>query len=193
MLVGFHQKQASQELQLQYDNGSNLQAVYGLYYLRETVPSHQEAYADDLFALLGAPIGFLRTIDDDLTTNSYAGFAHVNWEFVPSWTSRRGVRYSSDSKDYDRTTSTFWVPRPPGCRRDASPSTPTSAGTRGRLRSACRSSSTQKPWCYVSASRGFKSGGFNGRANSAVETKTAKFDPEYVWTYELGLKSRSRG
>ena len=41
---------------------------------------------------------------------------------------------------------------------------------------------------YVSANRGFKSGGFNGRANTVYDTQHAKFDPEYVWTYELGLK-----
>jgi iron complex outermembrane receptor protein len=41
---------------------------------------------------------------------------------------------------------------------------------------------------YVSVSRGFKSGGFNGRprqANAALQT----FDPETAWAYETGLKS----
>ncbi len=58
VLVDFHQKQLSQELQLQYDNGSNLQAVYGLYYMDEKVPSHQEAYADDFSASPALPIDF---------------------------------------------------------------------------------------------------------------------------------------
>ena len=40
---------------------------------------------------------------------------------------------------------------------------------------------------YASASEGFKSGGFNGRANSVAET--GAYDPEYVWTYELGTKN----
>ncbi len=40
---------------------------------------------------------------------------------------------------------------------------------------------------YFSASKGFKSGGFNGRAQSIVEIDS--FDPEYVWSYEIGLKS----
>ncbi|CAM0998903.1 TonB-dependent receptor [Rhodanobacter sp. Root179] len=190
VLVDFHQKQASQELQLQYDNGSNLQAVYGLYYLRETVPSHQEAYADDLFALAGTPITFLRTIDDDLTTTTYAGFAHVNWQFVPSWTLAAGVRYSSDHKDYDRTTSTFW-----GQPFTAINETVAFTGDK-RWNAWTPTLSLQKQFDpqtmgYVSASRGFKSGGFNGRANSAAETRTAEYNPEYVWTYELGLKWRS--
>ena len=44
---------------------------------------------------------------------------------------------------------------------------------------------------YVSANRGFKSGGFNGRANTIYDTQHAKFDPEFVWTYELGVKASS--
>lgn len=199
VLVDFHQKQASQELQLQYDNGSNLQAVYGLYYLRETVPSHQEAYANDLFSNGGVPVSFLRTIDDDLATTTYAGFGHLNWEFAPSWTLAAGVRYSSDHKDYDRTTSIFWnstslylgfIPFP------ALNGAPVAFHASKRWNAWTPSVSLQKQidpqtMAYVSASRGFKSGGFNGRANTAAETRTAEYNPEYVWTYELGLKWRS--
>ena len=188
--VDFNQKQASQELQLQYDNGSNLQAVYGLYYLRETVPSHQEAYAGDLYAIFGTPVDFLRTIDDDLTTTSYAGFAHMNWEFSPSWTLAAGVRYSSDKKNYDRTTSTFWGP--------ALAVLDETVAFNGNKRwnawtptISLQKQVDEQTMVYVSASRGFKSGGFNGRANSTIDTKTAEYDPETVWTYEAGLKWRS--
>src|SRR5690606_19632977 len=55
VLVAFDQDQTSQEFQFQHDNGGTTQSVFGLYYLKENVPSHQEAYADDLFALGGAP------------------------------------------------------------------------------------------------------------------------------------------
>lgn len=190
VFVGFRQKQASQELQLAFDNGSNLQSVFGAYYLRENVPSTQYAFADDLFAVAGRTVPFLRTIGDDLTTKSWAGFAHVNWEFVPSWTLAAGIRYSKESKDYDRTTSTFWgAPLtalnetvPLSRSKDWNAWTPTV--------SLQKQFDPQTMW-YVSASRGFKSGGFNGRANSAAEAKTAEFDPEYVWTFETGLKMRS--
>ncbi|HEV7775914.1 MAG TPA: TonB-dependent receptor [Luteibacter sp.] len=191
VFVGFNQKQASQELQLQFDNGSNLQAVYGAYFMRENVPSHQEAYADDLFAIFGTPVDFLRTIDDDLTTKSYAGFAHVNWEFIPSWTLAAGVRYSRDDKDYDRTTSTFWGPAlavldetvPLDKSKSWSAWTPTVS---------LQKQIDPQTMVYVSASRGYKSGGFNGRANAAIDVTQAEYDPETVWTYELGLKTRSQ-
>ena len=79
VLVAINQNQFSQELQFQYGNGSNVQATYGLYYLRETVPSHQEAYANDFITFFGTPITFLRTIDDDLRTTSRAAFGQVNY------------------------------------------------------------------------------------------------------------------
>jgi len=40
---------------------------------------------------------------------------------------------------------------------------------------------------YVSAAEGSKTGGFNGRAGSIAEFNG--FEPEKVWTYELGLRS----
>ncbi|WP_132143040.1 TonB-dependent receptor [Luteibacter rhizovicinus] len=190
VFVGFRQKQVSQELQLAFDNGSNLQSVFGAYFLRENVPSTQYAYADDLFALAGRKITFLRSIDDDLTTKSYAAFGHVNWEFTPSWTLAAGLRYSRESKDYDRTTSTFWGV--PFMALDE-----TVALAKSKTWSAWTPTvSLQKQFNpqamgYISASRGFKSGGFNGRANAANEAKNPEFDPEYVWTYEAGLKLRS--
>src|SRR3546814_16536267 len=86
-----NQDQASQEFQLQYDNGSNLHGIFGAYYMRENVPSHQEAYAADLFALAGMPISFMRTIDDHLTTTRVAAFAHANWWFMRTWPPRAGL------------------------------------------------------------------------------------------------------
>src|SRR5690606_39922070 len=44
---------------------------------------------------------------------------------------------------------------------------------------------------YVSSNLGFMSGGFNGRANSQAEADNPEFDPEFVWTYEAGLKMQS--
>src|SRR5690606_28435782 len=92
VFVGVDQTQLSQEVQLQYDNGSNLQAVFGAYYQQEDIASYQEAYADDFIWFLGAPVDFLRTISDDLDTTSTAVFAHASWELAPTWTLAGGVR-----------------------------------------------------------------------------------------------------
>ncbi len=190
VLVALDQNQKSQEFQLHYDNGSNLHATFGAYYMKENVPSYQEAYADDLFSFLGAKVPFLRTIDDDLTTTSTAAFAHVNWEFVPSWNVAAGVRWTKDKKDYERSTSTFWGAPFAGLNGTVA------FDAKASWTAVTPSISLQKAFSdnlmgYVSANRGFKSGGFNGRANTVYDTEHAKFDPEYVWTYELGLKGSS--
>ena len=190
VLVEVDQEQVSQELQLQYDNGSNMQAIFGAYYMNETLPSYQEAYASDFFGFAGAPIDFLRTINDDLETTSVAAFAHVNWEFVPTWTLAAGLRYSRDEKDYVRTTSTFWGPL------FAAINETVAFNGKQSWDAWTPSLSLQKAFSdnvmgYVSANRGFKSGGFNGRANTSLETTSAAFDPEFVWTYEAGVKMRS--
>ena len=190
VLVALDQDQFSQEFQLQYDNGGNLQATFGAYYMKEDVPSYQEAYADDLFALFGTPIAFLRTIDDDLSTTSVAAFAHANWEFAPTWTLAAGVRWTRDEKEYDRSTSTFWGAPFEGINETVA------FQAKASWTAVTPSVSLQKAFSdnlmgYVSANRGFKSGGFNGRANTVYDTQHAKFDPEYVWTYELGLKAAS--
>ena len=191
VLVALNQQQKSQEFQLHYDNGSNLHATFGAYWMEENVPSYQEAYADDLYTFLGTPVSFLRTIEDDLTTTSTAAFAHVNWEFAPTWTLAAGVRWTRDEKDYERTTSTFWGPALAALNGTV-PFPRTSAS----WTAVTPSISLQKAFSdnvmgYVSANRGYKSGGFNGRANSAYDVLHAKYDPEFVWTYEAGLKAQS--
>ncbi len=190
VLVALDQDQSSQEFQLHYDNGGNVHATFGAYYMRENVPSYQEAYADDLFAFAGMPIDFLRTIDDDLRTTSVAAFAHLNWEFVPTWTLAAGIRWTRDKKEYARSTSTFW-----GAPFTALGETVAFAAE-ADWTATTPSVSLQKAFNdglmgYVSANRGFKSGGFNGRANTVYDTRNAKFDPEFVWTYEAGLKMSS--
>lgn len=190
VFVGFNQKQFSQEFQFLYNNGSNFEAVYGLYYLKENVPSHQEAYADDFIYLGGAKVDFLRTIDDDLTNQSAAAFAHMDWEFSPSWTLAAGLRFTSENKEYQRSTSTFWSPVLAAFNETVAFSgeedwqawTPSIS---------LRKQFSPQVMAYASVNRGFKSGGFNGRANTVAQTHQAVFDPEFVWTYEMGLKMRS--
>jgi iron complex outermembrane receptor protein len=183
--VGLDQSQFSQEFQLLGDNGDDLHWVAGLFYLNEKVPSDQIAFADDYLQYVGFPISFKRTIADDLNTKSYAAFGQVDWQFADRWSLGVGLRYTYETKDYFRTTSTFsdllgvadpaytfdesdkWV--------DWTPTVTLDYDMNDNVR------------LYGRLANGFKSGGFNGRANSAVDKST--FDPETVWTGEIGAKT----
>ena len=165
VLVDVEQEQFSQEFQLLGSNGDNLNWIMGLYYLHEEVPSHQEAYADDFLLFGGVPITFLRTVDDDLDIKSYAVFGQVDYRFG-DWNLGLGGRYTREDKSYFRTTSTFsniLGNADPAFEfsdsNDWSDFTPTvtldyTVNDGVRL--------------YGRVAKGFKSGGFNGRANSAA-------------------------
>jgi len=185
VFVGLDQSQFSQEFQLLGDNGDDLNWVAGLYYLNEKVPSDQIAFADDFLLFGGVPISFKRTIRDDLNTKSYAAFGQVDWRFAERWSLGAGIRYTYEKKDYFRTTSTFsdllGIADPAYTFDDSdnwSDWTPTitldyDMNDNVRL--------------YGRLANGFKSGGFNGRANSPADNST--FDPETVWSAELGAKT----
>jgi iron complex outermembrane receptor protein len=180
VLVAVDQDQTSQELQLAYDAGG-LTAVAGLYYLKENVGSHQEAYADAFVA----PFTFLRTIDDDLTTTSWAAYANASYAFTEKLRLSGGVRYTSEEKTYARTTSTF----------------SNLAALRGTFAFTGKETwddvspmvsldyqATDDVFLYGRVSKGFKSGGFNGRANNPGEE--LPYDPETVLSYEAGVKTQ---
>ena len=186
VLVDVDQNQFSQELQLLYNDG-RLNAVGGLYYLRENVASHQEAYADDILGpnFLFSP--FLRTIDDDLVTKSYAAFINASFAVTDTISISGGLRYTNETKSYDRTTSTFFgfLPAFNGTYAFAPP--------QGEWDDWSPMASidwqpSDDIMLYARVAKGFKSGGFNGRANSAAES--TEYDPETVWSYEAGFKSR---
>ncbi|MEO8175093.1 MAG: TonB-dependent receptor [Sphingomicrobium sp.] len=183
--VNVDQHQVSQEFQAAY-SGERLSGVAGLYYLKEDIGSHQEAYANDLLGAAFFNSPFLRTVDDDLTTRSYAAYANGSYEVVPTVRLSAGLRYTKETKDYFRTTSTFYgllpsfnasfVFSPPkGKWDDWSPM----ASIDWQV--------NPTTMVYARAAKGFKSGGFNGRANSTAET--SEYNPETVWSYEAGFKT----
>lgn len=185
VFVGVDQHQFSQEFQLAY-TGEKLNGVAGLYYLNEQVDSHQEAYADDLLGPAFLNSGFLRTIDDKLNTKSYAAYANASYEIVPTVRLSAGIRYTEEKKDYWRTTSTFFSKLP------AFNTTYVFAPPKGKWHDTSPMVSldwqaTPDTMVYARVAKGFKSGGFNGRANTAAES--TKYDPETVWSYEAGFKT----
>lgn len=204
VFVGIDQRQFSQELQLKW-SGDRFSGVVGLFYLNENIRSHQEAYADDLFAFAGAPISFTRFIDDVQNTKSYAAFGQATYKFTDRLSLTAGLRYTHEERRYDRVTTTasnlptlnnitFRFPGSLPAPLNLDNSVEYDAWTPSVTLAFKPDANSQ---IYASASRGFKSGGFNGRANSLADlTQTVNgvssivttFRPETVWTYEGGAK-----
>lgn len=205
VFVGIDQRQFSQELQLKWDT-TRFSGVFGLFYLNENIRSNQEAFADDLFALGGFPLTFLRTIDDEQNTKSYAAFGQATYNFTDRLSATAGLRYTHEKRTYDRFTTTFSnaafldglafafpgsLPAPFNADNSATFDAWTPSVTLAYK-------PTEDSQIYASASRGFKSGGFNGRANGlgdltqvvdGVPQLVTTFEPETVWTYEAGAKA----
>ena len=185
VFVGVNQHQISQEFQLSYD-GPRLKGVAGLYYLKEHITSDQDAFANDLLGPLFLNSGFLRTINDRLTTKSYAAYANASYEIVPSVRLSGGIRYTRETKDYWRTTSAFFAKLP------NFNSTFVYAPAQGKWDDFSPTVSLdwqvdKRTMLYARVAKGFKSGGFNGRANDAASA--TEYKPETVWSYEAGFKT----
>jgi iron complex outermembrane receptor protein len=186
VLVDVKQDQVSQEFQSTYKT-DRVTFVGGLFYMEEKVKSHQEAYADDL---LTGPGGytFLRTIDDDLKTTSWAAYANLSYALTEKLNLSAGLRYTDETKDYFRTTSTF--SDYPGGLLTADPAyafTIKHSWTDTSPMASIDFKATDNVLFYGRIAQGFKSGGFNGRANNPGEQ--APYKPENMTSYEIGMKS----
>ena len=184
-LVAVDQDQFSQELQLTYDAGP-LTAVGGLYYLKENIDSHQEAYADDLLGPLFGNAGFLRTVDDTLETTSKAAYGNVTYALTDALRISGGIRYTEEEKDYVRTTSTFLNLALAGTFPFAPP---VASFDDTSFMASIDYQLTDTIMLYGRFSQGFKSGGYNGRANSATEA--TRYAPETAESFEIGAKTTS--
>jgi iron complex outermembrane receptor protein len=94
------------------------------------------------------------------------------------------VRYTEEEKHYIRSTSTFWTS--PGFNTTIAMNR-TDTWTDTSPMASLDYQFTDNVLLYGRIATGFKSGGFNGRANNPGED--APYDPELVTSYEVGIKS----
>lgn len=193
-LVAVDQSQVSQEIQLTYTT-DRLTAVGGLYYLREEVSSHQESYNNDLTAnlLYAPPFDFLngtytftRFIDDDLKTTSKAAYANLTYQVTDALRLSAGVRYTEEEKRYAR--STFVTSSSIFLRSAHEFAPPTGKYDDTSIMLSADYQLSPEAMVYARYAQGFKSGGFNGRANTAAES--TEYQPETADTFEIGAKTQ---
>jgi iron complex outermembrane recepter protein len=105
----------------------------------------------------------------------WAAWAETSFALTDKWLFGAGVRYFHDDTNNGGTTIIFGAS---SIVEDEA--TFTSTNPRFNL-----SYKVDENWnLYVSAAKGFRSGGFN-----VVDPTTPTYDPESLWSYELGSKS----
>lgn len=142
------------------------------------------------FGGAGNPVNLAFLIDpdrrgvDDLGTASYALFGEGTFSPGAKLSLTAGLRYTHETKDY-RLRSV------PGPSSFVPPLELFNEDTWEAVTPRFSLAYQAKPdvLLYASISNGFKSGGFNGLRGGGTGSLLEPFDPERVWTYELGLKS----
>ncbi len=188
--------QFSQEVKLNGRIGSLIDYVGGVYYLTE----HNTTDFADVFAnvlLLGD-----RTLKN--TTDAIAGYAQADLHVTPALTLTAGIRYTDEIKrihfEDHRASCNVAVPAA-SCLFDQNFFVAAN-GTTVPVTAAIPLRQETKQWTprfaanykfsndillYVSATKGFKSGGWNARGYTP--SGVLPFGPEKVWSYETGVKS----
>lgn len=131
---------------------------------------------------VNAALDVSRTSTLDQETQSIAAYAQGSWSFNDRLSGTYGIRYTNEDKDFAyslrlRQTGIVLVPRT--AVSDSWSDVSHRVGLEYRW--------TDDLMTYLSAAKGFKSGGFNGRGRAANEIQS--YAPEEIWAYEFGLKS----
>lgn len=172
--------QTTQEFQLLHDSGDKLSGILGAYYL----DGEAGGVVKNIF--VASSFG---TTDGNVKTKSIAGFVDGSYKLSPKLTLNAGARLTSEEKKahvfnaaYD---STFTQVVAVAAAFDKS-KTFFSFAPRLGLDYAF----SKDVMGYLTASRGFKSGGFNVRANTlAAPGSDQPFNDEVLDVAEAGVKS----
>lgn len=117
---------------------------------------------------------FERLLDSRYRATSAALYGEIKWSWTPATTVAAGLRLEERGAHYGDSD---------GSRFD-----PQDRMWGGQLSIAHRLGESQSLW--ASLSRGFRAGGFN--IGTSVPAERQPFDPEYLWSVELGWKGGDR-
>jgi iron complex outermembrane recepter protein len=182
-----HSRQTTEELQLIGDLfDSHLSYIMGAFYLHDHSEQGDIFYVTPgLFAADPHPNGsenVSRLTQAEQTTYSRAAFVQATWRFTDKLSLTAGVRYTAEQKEinlFEQSQETGVVGLPNVHSAGRWPATTPHASLDYQI--------SKDLLAYASATRGFKSGGFNGNASNLAGF--VNFQPETVWSYEVGLKS----
>jgi iron complex outermembrane recepter protein len=174
-------RQTTQEFRLVSKDSSPFSWLAGAQYYHE----NSSVYLP--FQVVIADAGVL--FDARLRTNSYSGYAEGTYKLTDKFSITAGGRYSVDSKHWQGCGNTD-IPLGQGI----SPADCAGSETVYQSKSwnaftphaVLDYQATDQILLYASATKGFRSGGWNFAIATPAQSP---FNPEYVWSYEGGIKS----
>jgi len=178
------QAQWSEELQvLGTSLDGRLDWIGGLFWFRESaadpenIPFFQPAVASGTGSFVRAPGGFSFASYIAQITNSYAAYTQGTWHFTDRLSTTLGARFTWERKVLDSSVSGAFTRAPGEVAKHWDNLSPR-VGLEYRF--------SPQVFGYTSISRGFRSGGFNGRDTSPDPPQA--YDPEKITAYEIGIK-----
>lgn len=190
-------EQFTQEIKWVADLGDKINYVAGVFYLDE---ENTTDFAD-IFNV-GAP---LVTADRILNNNTdaWAVYLQGDYALTDKWTITAGLRYTDEDKDIAYTDNAPCQPADP-CFVDTNGDgvSDNDLTTANMMLAGIPTEQDKQDWTprlvadyaanddlsfYVSATKGFKSGGWNARGTAPGTL--LPFDAEEVWSYEAGMRS----
>ncbi len=193
------QDQISQELQFLYQK-DRISFTSGLYYFKETDLTFGGAVAPDFFFPFPGfgfiPFPVVNAGERDQKNTSKAVYGHLAYELTEDIGISVGLRYTNEKKEVVSRGEEFFgtgistaeqMREVFGTGVGLNPTGFTAEEEWNSLspKFSINYHLNQDIMVYASASRGFKSGGFNGR----ITDRAQPFDPEKLWSYEGGFKS----
>lgn len=174
--------------------------VAGLYFLREDTDIIDNSIATTFLSVLGpGSVGDILDgefiYDQENVTQSSAVYGELSWAMAGTVSLTVGGRYTYDDKDYRNRSECLDFGAQPDFIFCVAP-----------LGAEFWNIRTSKSWSeftpkasldwrasdaallYVSASKGFKGGGWQGKPGTEVAA-LLPYDPETAWTYEIGAKT----
>lgn len=169
--------QDSHEMRLTYDASGALSFVGGLYYWENSYTADSNSWVG--FPVPGSILDIYQFTEQE--TKSTAVFFEADYAVTDALTLTLGGRYTEDEKDSRQegnveTISGDFTSHPEDKWNETTP------------RIGARYAFNDDLMAFFTYSKGYRSGGFNGRVNSVEEARDP-YNPETVDNYELGIKS----
>jgi iron complex outermembrane receptor protein len=183
-------RQFTQEIKLNGSVFDRFDYVGGFYYFNER---NRTVLGNYNISTAG-----VTTVSQDRTirnkTEALAGYLQVDFHATDQLTLTAGGRYTDERKDIDFTPNPNPLPRASPAFQPFNNSALIAAGIPTKRREkiftprfAVDFKVNDDLMVFASATRGFKSGGWNARAN--IGSQALDFAPEKVWSYETGVRS----